>query len=80
MDTIAYTHTHIVATTYVTNRTCVVVSPGSVTTPHTTMELLMKSKSLQLIPSLQLYLYNACSYMSKKQHLYVATYYKCSGY
>ena len=41
---------------FVTYSTCVVVSPGSVTIPHITMGLLANAKSLQLMPSLQLYL------------------------
>ena len=42
-----------------TNSTRVVVCPGSVFTPHTTREVVEKAKSVQLMPSLQLYLYNA---------------------
>ena len=48
---------------HVTYSTCVVVSPGSVIIPHTTMRLVMKSKSLQVIPSSQLYLYKCMLYV-----------------
>ena len=36
----------------------VVVSPGSVTTPQITVAVSVKVKLTQLLPSLQLYLYN----------------------
>ena len=67
-------HTYVATTYYITNRACVVVSPGSVTIPHTTMGLSMKSKSFQLIPSLQLYLYNVRTYVATCQRNNIFTY------
>ena len=53
-----YNNSIIVMIYDVTNITRVVVCPGSVFTPNTKREVVEKAKSVQLMPSLQLYLYS----------------------